>query len=327
MKILVTGGAGFIGSHIVETLSNDGATVVVYDNLSTGLPGNIHGLKNVSLVQGDILDRQSLQRAMSGIDAVSHQAAQLEITTSIADPLSDLRSNTEGALNVLRAMTETGVSRLLFASSACVYGEAEYIPEDEQHPTNPNWEYGVSKLASEKYCRIYAQAHGIKFTALRYSIVYGPREWYGRVLTIFLRRLIDKKSPVVFGEGDQLRDFVYVRDVVALHNACLLNPAAEGQIFNASTGIGTSIRDLAHLICNSIENAVPVQHEAVRVGERSKLVDGRQRLPAELQRMVLSPQKAERLINWKAAIPLSEGIKHEWEWLKKNSGLWKEMHY
>jgi UDP-glucose 4-epimerase len=327
MKILVTGGAGFIGSHIVETLANDGATVVVYDNLSTGLTGNISGLKNVSLVQGDILDRQSLQKAMTGVDAVSHQAAQLEITTSIADPLSDLRSNTEGALNVLRAMTETGVSRLMFASSACVYGEAEYIPEDELHPTNPNWEYGVSKLASEKYCRIYSQAHGIRFTAFRYSIVYGPREWYGRVLTIFLRRLIEKMSPVVFGEGDQLRDFVYVRDVVALHNACLNNPAAEGQIFNASTGLGTSIRDLAHLVCRSTGTATAVEHEAVRVGERSKLVDGRQRLPAELQRMVLNPQKAERLIGWKAAVPLPEGIKHEWEWLKKNSGLWQEMHY
>ena len=274
-----------------------------------------------------LANRTRLQKAMTGVDAVSHQAAQLEITTSIADPLSDLRSNTEGALNVLRAMTETGVSRLMFASSACVYGEAEYIPEDELHPTNPNWEYGVSKLASEKYCRIYSQAHGIRFTAFRYSIVYGPREWYGRVLTIFLRRLLDKMSPVVFGEGDQLRDFVYVRDVVALHNACLNNPAAEGQIFNASTGIGTSIRDLAHLVCKSTGSATPVEHEAVRVGERSKLVDGRQRLPAELQRMVLNPQKAERLIGWKAAVPLGEGIKHELEWLKKNSGLWKEMHY
>jgi UDP-glucose 4-epimerase len=327
MNILVTGGAGFIGSHIVESLVKAGAQVTVYDNFSSGLAVNLQGLSGVRIVEGDILDRDRLQQAMRGMDAVSHQAAQLEITTSIADPMSDLRTNTEGTLNVLRSMVETGVKRLIFASSACVYGEAEYIPEDELHPTNPNWEYGVSKLASEKYCRIYAAEHGIKFTALRYSIVYGPREWYGRVLTIFLCRLLERKPPVVFGDGSQQRDFVFVKDVVELHNRCLQHPASVGHVFNASTGKATSIRHLADIASGLVNGSASVQYEDVRVGGRSQLVDGRQRLPAELQRMVLSPQKAEHLLGWKAQVPLEEGIRSEWEWLQQNADRWKEMHY
>jgi UDP-glucose 4-epimerase len=327
MKVLVTGGAGFVGSHIVQSLANQGASVVVYDNLSTGLRENFSGLSNIKLMDGDILDKDALAQAMRGVDAVSHQAAQLQITQCISDPAADLKTNTVGTLNVLQAMVETGVCRLVYASSAYVYGQAEYTPQDEGHPTNPNWQYGVSKLASEKYCQIYAESHGIKFCALRYSIVYGPRQGYGGVLTIFLRRALQNLPPVVFGDGMQVRDFIYVGDVAALHNRCLEDSRAVGQIFNASTGLGTTICDLARLVCQVTGRQLGVQHEELPLGGHSQLVVGRQRLPAELLTMVLDPRKAKSLLSWYPTVTLQEGLRKEWEWLQENPNRWKELHY
>jgi UDP-glucose 4-epimerase len=247
-KVLVTGGAGFIGSHIVESLVKAGAKVKVFDNFSSGKKENLNSvLDDIEIVEGDILNKDQLSAAMKGQDWVSHQAAQLEITTCVEDPLFDLRVNTEGTLNVFDAALRLKVSRVVSASSACIYGQAQYVPEDEDHPQVPNWAYGVSKLAAERYGLVYSNTHGLPIYSLRYAIVYGEREWYGRVLTIFLKRLLKGEAPVVFGEGAQERDFTYVGDAVSLHNACFETEAAPTS-FNVSTGVGTSIRQLAQQI-------------------------------------------------------------------------------
>jgi UDP-glucose 4-epimerase len=328
-RVFITGGAGFIGSHIVESLVEAGALVKVYDNFSTGLRENLEAVKkDVEIIEGDILDFELLEREMKGMEIVSHQAAQLEITKCVDDPIADLTSNTVGTLNVLNAAVKNNVSKIINASSACIYGQAQYVPEDEDnHPTNPNWAYGVSKLAGEKYGQIYAQLHGIPVVSLRYAIIYGPREWYGRVLTIFLKRALESKPLVVFGQGEQERDFTFVEDLVEMHNLCIEKEEANNQVFNVSTGIATSIRKLAETITSSLDTTSEIIHEEVKEGGRSKIADGRMRLPMELKQMVLHPGKAKALLNWEAKTTLEDGLKREYQWLKENSSRWVRMSY
>jgi len=328
-KVFVTGGAGFIGSHLVESLVKAGALVKVYDNFSTGLMDNLEAVKDdVEIIRGDILDSEKLEREMKGAEIVSHQAAQLEITKCVDDPVEDLTSNTIGTINVLNASVKNKVSKIISASSACVYGQAQYIPEDEdKHPTNPNWAYGVSKLAGEKYGYIYSQLYGIPVVSLRYAIIYGPKEWYGRVLTIFLKRAMEGKPLVVFGEGDQQRDFTFVEDLVEMHNMCVEREEANNQVFNVSTGIATTIQMLAKTILSCIDTNSEIIHEEVKEGQRSKIADNRMRLPLELKQMVLDPQKARLILNWKAKTNLEEGLKKEYQWLKENSKRWIKMSY
>lgn len=328
-SVLITGGAGFIGSHLVEDLLESGHRVTVFDNFSSGTRENLAGtIDDVEIVTGDVLDRDAIVAAARGKDAISHQAAQLEITKCMEDPVGDLRTNLIGTLNVLEAAREAGVERMINASSACIYGQAVAPPSDEDtHPHDPNWSYGASKLAAEKYAQVFSNDYGFPVFSLRYGIVYGPREWYGRVLTIFLKRALDGKAPVIFGDGDQRRDFVFVDDVVDVHRACMESPMSGASSFNVGTGIATSIADLALLVCDVTGTQARPIREDVLPGERSALVDGRMRLPAELAVMQLSPAKTERLLGRRPSTPLRDGIAREWNWLREHPDRWNEMHY
>ncbi|TMI13705.1 NAD-dependent epimerase/dehydratase family protein [Candidatus Bathyarchaeota archaeon] len=325
LRVLVTGGCGFIGSHITQSLSNKGAQVIAFDNFSSGYRENLEGLSgDVRIIQGDIMDYRKLSRACKGLDVISHQAAQLEITKALADPITDLKVNTEGTLNVFRAAVENGIRKIIYASSAGVYGEARTLPQTEEHPTDPNWPYGVSKLAGEKYADIYSKYYGIEISCLRYGIVYGPREWYGRVLTLFLRRALEGKPPVLWG-GDQIRDFIFVTDVVDFHNRLLEESDRAVGVFNVGSGQGTTIRNLAELVVETYHLEEP-KYEDTGEGEMSKEVKGRKRLPLELKRMVLDNSKAKKL-GWRPEVSLIEGIKKEYAWLQNNVHRWKELRY
>jgi len=327
-SVLVTGGAGFIGSHIVEHLVRDGHAVTVFDNLSSGLRENVAAVENdIEFIEGDILDQVALGKAAQGKDVISHQAAQLEITKCLEDPLGDLNTNLVGTLNVLEAARESGVERMINASSACIYGQAVAPPvREDEHPHNPNWSYGASKLAAEKYAQVFSADYGFPVFSLRYGIVYGPREWYGRVLTMFLKRAASGLPPVVFGAGEQRRDFVFVRDLVDVHRACMETQLKGATSLNVGTGVATSVVDLATLVCDvtGIKDA-PIR-EDVSPGERSSLLDGRLRLPSELGVMHLSPDKTERLLNVRPSTPLRDGIVKEWEWLLHNPDRWDALH-
>jgi UDP-glucose 4-epimerase len=327
-NIFMTGGAGFIGSHFVRDLVGAGAAVTIYDNFSSGLEENLDGVDGVRVVRGDILDYDDLRAAMEGHDAVSHQAAQLEITRSIGTPVFDLTTNTIGTLNVLHAVGELGIPKVVEASSAGVYGQAVADPQTEDDPTDPNWEYGVSKLACEKYAAIACERNPeLSIASLRYAIVYGEREWFGRVLTLFLERALNGLPPVVFGDGSQVRDFVYVGDITALHRKCFETDFPGHLVLNGSTAVGTSVIELAELVCDVTGAADAPVHEDLPEGERSALVNGRMRLPSELQRMRMSYARAEASVGWTPTVALRDGVEREWKWLQDHRHRWTEMSY
>jgi UDP-glucose 4-epimerase len=322
-KILITGGAGFIGSHIADSLVKENAEVIILDNFSSGRKENLHNIKkDVEVVRGDILNYKAMLKLTRDVDIVSHQAAQLEIFRCIKDPVQDLETNTIGSLNVLKAAVENNVQRIIIASSACVYGQAKRVPQPEDHPKNPNWAYGVSKLAVEKYSEIFQDMYNIPIVNLRYGITYGEREWFGRVLTIFIHRALIGKPLVIFGNGKQLRDFVYVIDVVEAHNNCIKTDSAVGA-YNVGTGIKTDINTLAELVKNISGKELRIFHEDVKEGEFSKYVKGRRRIPSELKAMVLDISKAKKELNWEPKVNLSEGIEREMGWINENPNFWK----
>jgi len=328
-RIFMTGGAGFIGSHFARDLLEAGASVTVYDNFSSGLDANLDGVVGpLEVIRGDIVDYEALRDAMRGHDAVSHQAAQLEITRSIDNPVFDLTTNTIGTLNVLQAVAEVGIDKVVEASSAGVYGQAVTDLQDEDHPTDPNWEYGVSKLACEKYAAIACERNpGLSVTSLRYAIVYGEREWYGRVLTLFLKRALEGKPPVVFGSGDQVRDFIYVGDIAQLHRRCLEGDSPGHLVLNGSTGTGTTVLELARTVCDVAGlDDVPV-FDDVAEGGRSSLANGRMRLPSELHAMRMSFQRALDTVGWKPEVALRDGLEREWSWLVGHPQRWTDMSY
>jgi UDP-glucose 4-epimerase len=324
---MVTGGAGFIGSHVVDDLVRAGHRVVVYDNFSTGQRDNLQQVaSDVEIIEADILDADKLLASMRGCDWVSHHAAQLEIFLSTSRPEDDLEQNTIGTLNVLRAARDAGVRKLVNVSSACVYGQTEEASR-EDGPCTPNWAYGVSKLAAEKYATIFNDYQGVPVASLRYAIVYGEREWYRRVLPIFLKRVLLGQPPVVFGDGTQVRDFIHVEDVVRLHRACLEDERAMGHVFNVGRGIAVSIRELAAEACAIAATPMQPQFEDTPEGEFSKLVPEKRRNTAELKRMLLDPRKAESLLGWKQVVPLREGLRLELQWAANHLSRWEKVRY
>jgi UDP-glucose 4-epimerase len=326
-KVLVTGGAGFIGSHIVDDLVESGADVTIFDNFSTGNTENIQlSASRVNVVEGDITDASAISDASVGVDFISHHAAQLEIFRSSEDPVQDLEVNTIGTLNVLEAALRNGVGKVVSASSACIYGQTDGATDETSMPV-PNWTYGVSKLAAERYCTIYNEYRGLPTVSLRYGIVYGEREWYRRVLTIFIKRAVERESLVVFGDGSQARDFVHVSDVVKMNRACMTNDRANGQAFNVGTGVATTVAELADLVVAECVPELPVTHEEVAEGEFSQLVPDKRRNHSELQMMLLDSSLAERELGWKAEKLLADGVREEYEWLKANPHRFQSIRY
>ncbi|HEY2386214.1 MAG TPA: NAD-dependent epimerase/dehydratase family protein [Candidatus Binatia bacterium] len=326
-RILVTGGAGFIGSHIVEDLLLHGYDVTVLDNLSSGRRENLAAVsRDVRFVEGDLADGNLLARAMRGQRFVSHMAAQLEIIRCSKDPLADLDANTVATLRVLNAAVEAGLDKMVNASSACVYGQAVHVPASEDgHPKNPNWAYGVSKLAAEHYCRLFHESGRLATTSLRFAIVYGQREWCGRVITMMLRRALRGLPPVVFGAGDQSRDFIHVDDVVRCHRLALESDAANGLPFNVSTGIGTDVSTLAGLCAEVTGLGQPPIFEDTAQGETSQAMPDRVRLPQELHTMILDPTRANQLLGFRAETLLRTGLAREWAWIRKQPDRWNSL--
>ena len=321
-KVIITGGAGFIGSHLIdELLKENVANILTYDNFSSGLKENIEhmkGKREISIVKGDILNFELLSEVMRDIDIVFHHAAILEIPKILEDPVTDLNVNALGTLNVLRAAHRNDIKKVIYASSASCYGQCQYLPIDELHPLRPQWPYGVSKLAGEKYCIMFHELFGLSVVALRYGIVYGPREWFGRVMTIFTKKVLENESPIIFGDGNQSRDFVHVKDAVRATINSVKSEEASGQALNIGSGNGTKIKDLANMIIRlSGRGSVAPKFEDPKPGEKG-------RKPGELKHLVLDIKKASKLLNFKPKIKLERGLEEYINWFSKNKKIWWE---
>jgi UDP-glucose 4-epimerase len=272
-KVIVTGGAGFIGSHLVRELVKRGDEVVIIDNLATGRLSNIEpvlGTKNAVFVRGSIMDLPLLRRLFSGMDYVFHQAAVPSVPRSIKNPRASHVANTTGTLNVLLAARDKGVKKVVFASSSSVYGDTPVLPKVEDMNPNPQSPYAVTKLTGEYYCRVFQSVYGLNTICLRYFNVFGPRQdpnsQYAAVIPLFIDNALAGRSPVIFGNGEQSRDFTYIRDVVEANILAAESPVTG--VFNIGSGIRVTIDHLAQLVIKLVgNNSIKVVYQDARPGD------------------------------------------------------------
>lgn len=295
MKIVVTGGAGFIGSHVADSFIRKGHRVAIIDNLSTGTESNLN--KKAKFFEADIRSAvidKIFERTKP--EVLCHHAAQIDVRKSADDPIFDADVNILGTLNLLNACVRHKVRKVIFASTGgAIYGEQDYFPADEKHPANPLSPYGVTKLTIEKYLHFYRETHGIEYVALRYANVYGPRQNpFGEagVVAIFAERLLSGKQAAINGDGKQTRDFVFVEDVVASNELALNYPKSD--IFNIGTGIETDINTIFRLLKKMIDSKQKEIHAPPKPGEQ--------------ERSVLDYSKAKRMLKWKPKYGLEGGM-------------------
>ncbi len=316
-NVLVTGGAGFIGSHLVDRLLREGFEVTVIDNFSKGRLENIAsylGRKDFHLVKGDIRDFNLVKDIMKGVDAVFHEAAFVSIVLSIEDPVLVNDVNVTSTLNLLKASVDSNVKRFVFASSAAIYGETKsplMVEDMLPAPTSP---YGVSKLAAESYTRSFYKTYGLDTVALRYFNVYGPRQSfdiqssYGGVITLFLNRLIRNMEPMIYGDGEQTRDFVYVQDVVEANMLALNGKSAAGEFFNIGSGCRTTVNQVAQTIKNSFN----------RNDMKNVYADPR---PGEVKHGYADINKARMMLNYAPRFSFEQGFADLVAWYKTQLSL------
>jgi len=272
MKFLVTGGAGFIGSNIVEELLKRSYSVRVLDNFSTGKRENLRGFdKDVELIEGDIRSYHIVRQAVQGIDIVLHQAALPSVPRSIHDPITTHEVNATGTLNILDAAKEAGVKRIVYASSSSVYGDSPQLPKREDMTPNPLSPYAVSKLAGEKYCHVFSRLYGIETVILRYFNVFGPRQdpnsQYSAVIPKFINAIINERSPVIYGDGTQSRDFTYVSNVVEANILAALKEIGTPVVMNCASNGQVTINDLVVQINILCKKEIKPVYEKKRPGD------------------------------------------------------------
>ncbi len=295
MKILVTGGAGFIGSHVVDAYVEAGHSVVVVDDLSSGDRDNVH--PNAHFYQVDVrhADLEDVFRHES-FDVVNHHAAQMDVRRSVADPSFDASVNIIGGLNVFENARKYGVKKILFASTGgAIYGEQEDFPADEQHPLRPLSPYGITKLCTEKYLYYYKEVYGIDYVILRYANVFGPRQnphGEAGVVAIFASKMLDNQEPLINGDGKQTRDYTFVSDVVRANVLALEHPTSE--VFNVGTGVETDVNVLFAELRRHLRPDCPERHGPAKPGEQ--------------RRSVISYAKIERAMGWTPRIDLKRGL-------------------
>jgi len=303
MNILVTGGAGFIGSHITDEYIRRGHNVIILDKLSTGTESNINQLAKFCKkdIYSGILESIFSENS---IEIINHHAAQIDLRKSQVEPVYDARINIEGSLRIFELAAKYGVKKIIFASSGgAIYGEQQYFPADEVHQTNPLSPYGIAKLTTEKYLEFFRSYYGIEYVCLRYANIYGPRQSLkgeGGVVSVFIQKILKGETPVINGDGEQTRDYVFVSDVVKA-NYLALNYGKSG-IFNIGTKTETTVNELFRILNGFHQNRFSEVH-----GEEIK---------GEQYRSVLDNELAKKELNWEPEVKIDKGLEVTNKWFE-----------
>lgn len=310
MKILITGGAGFIGSHLCEKYVEEGHNVLCLDNFMNGNIRNIRSLihkRNFKLINGDIRDFDLLEKVMPEIDVIFHLAAQIHVDRSVVEPKITYEINVLGTQNVLEVARMYDVKKVINASTSEVYGSAQYAPIDEKHPLEAPHPYGASKIAADRMCYSYIQTYGMDIVIMRLFNVFGPRQkdiGYGGVISIFTRRVLNNMPPIIYGDGSQTRDYTYIADAVKAYDLALNYNKQINEPINFGTGVEVSILDLANMIINlsNKNNSLKPIHVESRIGE--------------VKRLIADATKAKKILGWSASYDFKKGLKEFFEWYK-----------
>jgi len=297
VRILVTGGAGFIGSHVVDAYVAAGHEVAVLDNFSTGNEANLNSAAEVHRV--DLRDRAAVEKVVASFrpEIVNHHAAQSEVPKSVADPGLDAHINIVGGLNLLKASVDHKIKKVIFISTGgALYGEPDVVPADEDHPVRPLSPYGTSKFSFEQYLGTFKRTFGLEFTVLRYANIYGPRQDFyaeeGRVVAIFASRMLERKPVTIDGDGEQSRDMLHVGDAATANLAAL--ERGDGEIFHVSTGVPVSVNDLFRKLAILTDYKLAPNHGPRRKGD--------------VYRIALNNTRARRDLGWEPRVSLEEGL-------------------
>jgi len=310
MKILITGGAGFIGSHLCEKYTGEGHTVLCLDNFMNGNLINIRHLlnhRNFKLLNGDIRDFDLLEKIIRDVDVVFHLAAQIHVDRSIVEPKLTYEVNVLGTQNILEAARVYDIKKVIHTSTSEVYGSAQYIPMDENHPLDAPHPYGASKIAADRMCYAYIKTYGMNISIIRPFNTFGPKQkdsGYGGVISIFVKRVLGGMPPIIYGDGSQTRDYTYIKDVVRAFDSILSYDKPMEEPINFGTGKEIKIVDLANEIiklCGMDDEIKPVHVEA---------------RPGEVQRLVARISKAEELLGWKPEYELKDGLREFIDWYR-----------
>jgi len=310
MRILITGGAGFIGSHLCERYTLAGHTVICLDNFLNGSLTNIRGLlshPNFKLIKGDVRDSDLLEKITRSIDVIFHLAAQIHVDRALIEPRMTYEINVLGAINVLEVARIYDIKKVIFTSSSEVYGTAQKVPINEEHPLNAPHIYGASKISADRMCYAYIQTYDMPITIVRPFNTFGPRQkstGYGGVISIFVKRVLNNTPPIIYGDGEQTRDYMYIKDLVNAYDCVLTHSKPLKEPINIGTGREIKIIDLANKIidlCDKKGELKPV-HVAPR--------------PGEVKRLIADYSKAKRLFNWTPKYSIEDGLKEFIDWYK-----------
>lgn len=308
---LVTGGAGFIGSHLAEELVHRGERVRVIDNLSTGKRRNLEHLPGVEFLEGDLSDPGECARAVDGIDYVLHQAAIPSVPRSVKDPVTSNRSNVDASLNLLVAARDAGVRRLVYAGSSSAYGDTPTLPKREDMPTRPLSPYALQKLVAEQYCQLFTSLYGLETVTIRYFNVFGPRQDpgspYSGVISLFSTALLEGRPPTIYGDGEQTRDFTYVANVVdGVLRACRA-PGVSGHVINVATGGRISLNSLLRTMSEIVGRMTSPIYAESRAGDvRDSQAD---------------IGKARTMLGYEPIVGLEEGLRRTVDWCRSEGAL------
>ena len=309
-NILVTGGAGFIGSHLTEVLLKQGHLVRVLDNFLTGKRENLifdEAYSSLEIIEGDIRDLTVCQRATIDIEYVFHQAALPSVLRSVEDPLTSNSVNVEGTLNILLAARNAGVKRLIYASSSSVYGDTPTLPKHEEMPPNPLSPYALQKYIGEQYCRLFFQLYGLEAVSLRYFNIFGPKQdptsIYSAVIPRFIDALLEGRPPIIFGNGEQSRDFTYIDNVVQANLLAMSAAHLNGEAINIACGKRTSLNQLLNFLKEIVRSKVLPIYEEPRKGD--------------VRHSLANIQKGKEILNYEPEVGIERGLRKTVEYFQK----------